>query len=615
MGLRAKLAIVFLVLLVAAILAVSALEIDHISHVMVADLGDSGEMLIDQTFEQMRPLLSRRVPDPAAALHGDAPLHTFLDSSQAFGRGVVYVRVENSDGTILAAMPASLEGTVAPPSPPFQTLIGRMSTWWPFARARALWGNRTYEMSRTVELNGRAFAVIRVGLSTGLIADEVRRSVVGIASIGAGAIVLGLIGVMLFGGAMMRPVIELTTSVEQLAAGRSEVKLRIGGHDELGTLAEKFNQLSQRIKFDRTQWENERGQFFNIFRSITDAVLLLDGQGMILFANAEAQGRLGLPAGGAADGKPFALLLGRDHPIARMVDTSYAVGTEVHDVALEMNDGDGGGLNRFLVSIFSLGRGPEPPGLLVIVRDLKPVQELENVVDYSGRLARLGGLISGVAHQIRNPLNAMSLQLELLSQDNEHGKHIDQRVALVRKEIRRLDQAVDALLRFMRPQQLKLDYVSLNDLLVEIASQVNRPGIRIEYHLDPEVPRVSADRALLSEALRNLAVNAVEAMPKGGLLTFGSTRTHAGMIELSVQDEGQGIPSEHLDRIFQLYFTTKEGGSGLGLSLASRAIDLHGGTVEVKSAPGMGTTIKVRLPTTGEQPARAPAALGSPGRA
>ncbi|MGH7932538.1 MAG: ATP-binding protein [Candidatus Binataceae bacterium] len=607
MGLRAKLAVVFLVLLVAAILAVSALEIDHITHVMVSDLGDSGEMLIDQTFEQIKPLLSRPAADPAAALRSDLPLHAFLDSSQAFGRGVVFVRVENSEGVILAAMPTVLEGKVALQSPPFGELLQRMLTWWPFARARALWGDRTYEMSRTVELNAHPFAIIRVGLSTGLIADEVRHSVMGIAAIGGGAIVLGLIGVMLFGGVLMRPVIELTTSVEELAAGRAEVRLRIGGHDELSTLAEKFNQLSQRIKYDRTQWENERGQFFNIFRSITDAVLLLDGQGVILFANAEAQGRLGLPAGGTADGKPLTLLLGREHPIARMVDTSYAVGTEVHDVALEMNDG--AGTNRFLVSIFSLGRGPEPPGLLVIVRDLKPVQELENVVDYSGRLARLGGLISGVAHQIRNPLNAMSLQLELLSQDNERGKPIEQRVQAVRKEIRRLDQAVDALLRFMRPQQLKLDHVALNDLLVEIANQATRPGIRIEYKLDPKVPRINADRALLSEALRNVAVNAVEAMPKGGTLAFVSMRTDDGLVEVSVKDQGQGIPSEHLDRIFQLYFTTKEGGSGLGLSLASRAIDLHGGTVDVKSEVGVGTTVTVRLPVAVEQPAPPLAAI------
>src|SRR5216683_456623 len=303
-----------------------------------------------------------------------------------------------------------------------------------------------------------------------------------------------------------------------LRSWRSELAHR--GHDELSTLAEKFNHLSQRIRTDRSQWENERGQFFNIFSSITDAVILLDAEGMVLFANAEAQTRLKLPAGGGADGKPLALLLGHEHPLARMVETSYAVGTEVHDVALELRED--AAISRFLVSIFSLGRGPGPPGLLVIVRDLKPVQELENVVDYSGRLARLGGLISGVAHQIRNPLNAMSLQLELLSQDNERGRPLDQRVQAVRKEIRRLDQAVDALLRFMRPERLKLDRVALNDLLVEVANQVMRPGIRVEYQLEHNLPRINADRALLSEALRNVTANAVEAMPEGGALTLAT---------------------------------------------------------------------------------------------
>jgi signal transduction histidine kinase len=230
------------------------------------------------------------------------------------------------------------------------------------------------------------------------------------------------------------------------------------------------------------------------------------------------------------------------------------------------------------------------------VRDLKPVQELESVVDYSGRLARLGGLISGVAHQIRNPLNAMSLQLELLSQDNERGRPLDQRVQAVRKEIRRLDEAVDALLRFMRPERLKLDRVALNDLLVEVANQVMRPGIRVEYQLEHNLPRINADRALLSEALRNVAANAVEAMPEGGALTLATSIFGDGLVEACITDQGHGIPSEHLDRIFQLYFTTKEGGSGLGLSLASRAIDLHGGTVDVKSTVGSGTEVRIRLP-------------------
>ena len=588
MGLRGKIAVIFVALLVAAILAVSALEIAHVTRVMVSDLRDSGSILIEQTFEQIKPRLVQ--PDPYQALRSDITLHEFLDSSQAFGHGVVYLRIEDSAGTILAAVPPSSEGQKATQTPGFDQLDAAMAEWSPLSRARALWGVQTYEMSRAVEIGGRPFAVIKVGLSTGLIADEVRRSIRGIAEIGGGAIVISLIGLMLYGGVLMRPVRELASEVEQLASGHGGVNLRIAGHDELSTLAEKFNHLSQRIRTDRSQWENERGQFFNIFRSITDAVILLDAEGMVLFANAEAQTRLKLPA----DGKPLALLLGHEHPLARMVETSYAVGTEVHDVALELRED--GAISRFLVSIFSLGRGPEPPGLLVIVRDLKPVQELESVVDYSGRLARLGGLISGVAHQIRNPLNAMSLQLELLSQDNERGRPLDQRVQAVRKEILRLDQAVDALLRFMRPERLKLDRVALNDLLVEVANQVMRPGIRVEYQLEHNLPRINADRALLSEALRNVAANAVEAMPEGGALTLATCIFGDGLVEACITDQGHGIPSEHLDRIFQLYFTTKEGGSGLGLSLASRAIDLHGGTVDVKSTVGIGTEIRIRLP-------------------
>ncbi len=592
MGLRGKIAVIFVALLVAAILAVSALEIAHVTRVMVSDLRDSGLILIKQTFEQIKPQLQR--PNPYQELRSDISLHEFLDSSQAFGHGVVYLRIEDPAGTTLAAVPPSSEGQKATQAPGFDQLDAAMAQWSPLSRARALWGAQTYEMSRAVEIGGRPFAVIKAGLSTGLIADEVLHSIRGIAEIGGGAIVLSLIGLMLYGGVLMRPVRELASEVEQLASGHGEVNLRIAGHDELSTLAEKFNHLSQRIRTDRSQWENERGQFFNIFRSITDAVILLDAEGMVLFANAEAQTRLKLPAGGGADGKPLALLLGHEHPLARMVETSYTVGTEVHDVALELRED--GAISRFLVSIFSLGRGPEPPGLLVIVRDLKPVQELESVVDYSGRLARLGGLISGVAHQIRNPLNAMSLQLELLSQDNERGRPLDQRVQAVRKEIRRLDQAVDALLRFMRPERLKLDRVALNDLLVEVANQVMRPGIRVEYQLEHNLPRINADRALLSEALRNVAANAVEAMPEGGALTLATSIFGDGLVEACITDQGHGIPSEHLDRIFQLYFTTKEGGSGLGLSLASRAIDLHGGTVDVKSTVGIGTEVRIRLP-------------------
>ncbi|HUY19375.1 MAG TPA: ATP-binding protein [Candidatus Binataceae bacterium] len=599
MGLRVKFAIIFLVLLIVPVSVVSAIEIDRRMAVMVDDLADSGSLIINQAFEQIRSLLASAPDDPAAALAHSAALRGFLFSSQAFGKGVVYVRIDTPAGAAIVggtgtATPA-VEGS-APPVEPFSVLEDRVSTWWPFSRLAAMLEQQTYQMSRDVQLNNQPFAVIKVGLSTALLANEVRRSVNNIIAVSLVVFLLSLIGALLFGGRMLRPLSEITRGVERLTTGPGEeVEVEVAGRDELGSLAEKFNVLSQRIRKNRNQWENERGKFFNIFRSITDAVVLLDAGGLILFCNGEAQARLGLPAGGLADGKQIRALLGRNHPLIRMFDSAYSTGTEVHDIAVALTDGPSPA--RLLVSIFSLGQGPEPPGVLMIARDLGPVQELEHVFDYSGRLARLGGLISGVAHQIRNPLNAMSLELELLNLDAQHGKPVEERIRSVRDEIMRLDQVVDALMRFMRPEQLQLANVNINELLEETVAQVTTPpGVHVQYRLERDLMPVKVDRALLSEALRNIISNAVEAMPEGGTMTIATGPVGEAMLEITVRDEGVGIPAEHLERIFQLYFTTKESGTGLGLSLAMRAVDLHGGTINVQSQVGLGTTVRVRLP-------------------
>ncbi len=599
MELRTKLATIFLILLVLPFVAVSAFQIDRTMRVMVEDLEDSGALIANQAFEQIRDALSHAQGDPVAALQADTPLSALLGSSEAFGTGVVYARVEQIDGTPIVTAHSEPSTAAIAATPPFEALQAELGSWSPIKRFSAVWGAHTYEISRVVKVNGKPLAVIRIGLSTALIAAEARRSVEDILAAGAVGVVLSLIGAMLAGSLLLKPLAAIASGVEQIAQGRDEVHLPLEAHDELGTIAEKFNDLSRRIKTSRAQWETERGQFINIFRSITDAVMLLDANGSVLFANAEAHGRLGLPAGGLAEGKPLSLLLGKESPLARMVETAYAAGTEVRDVALDLTADDEP--NRLIVSIFSLGQGPEPPGLLVVARDLESMRELEDVVDYSGRLMRLGGLISGVAHQIRNPLNAMNLQLELLSQDAASGTPIDQRLRSVRQEIERMARAVDALMRFMRPEQLKLAQVQIDELLAEVAAQIVRPGIRVETHFEPGVPPLSADRALLAEALRNLIGNACEAMTNGGTMTLGTALSRrSGFVEISIVDTGPGISHEDLERVLNLYFTTKPNGNGLGLPLALRAIDLHHGTMDLQSELGVGTKVSIRLPIVRE---------------
>jgi signal transduction histidine kinase/HAMP domain-containing protein len=602
MDLRAKLAIVFVAILVLPFLAVSVVQVDHSMGTMIEDLGNSGTLLADQAFEQIRSALAdatgNNASDLQSELSKDQPLAAFLSSSQAFGKGVVYARVDDMRGNPIT--PGGQANSKDAGGVAFAELRQQVTSWSPWTRINSVWNQRTYEIHRVVKADGQPFAVIRIGLSTALIAAEAHRAVKEIVTAGVAGIILSLIGAMIAARFMLRPIAAITSGVEQIAAGEDEVNLRVEARDEFGTLAEKFNDLSRRIKSSRVQWETERGQFINIFRSITDAVLLLDAGGAVLFANAEAQGRLGLPAGGLAEGKPLSMLIGRDNPLERMVETAYATGTEVRDVALDLTAG--GDPNRVLVSIFSLGHGPEPPGLLVVVRDLESMRELENVVDYSGRLVRLGGLISGVAHQIRNPLNAMNLQLELLIQDVAREIPINQRVLALRQEVERLDRAVNALMRFMRPEQLKLTRCMVNDLVAEAAGPVARPGITVEQKFDSRVGTIQADRALLSEALRNILTNAAEAMAGGGIVRVATSLNRGGFVEIVVADEGPGIAPDDLARVFNLYFTTKKNGNGLGLPLALRAIDLHRGTMDIRSDVGAGTTVLIRLPIAEDRP-------------
>jgi signal transduction histidine kinase len=592
MRLYRRLELGFVLLLVVPFVAVTILQVDRTIKVMVLDLEQTGDLLIGQIFEQIRTDLNHVQPDPVAALRTDPLLTALLRSSLAFGPGVVYTRLETPDGQAIAGLGIASAST--PPS--FDALKHAAVSWWPSAPIAAVWGKRTYEMRRVVNLGDRPLVVIRVGLSTALIDTEARRSVYYIIGVGAAGVLLALAAAMLVRTLLRQPIAELISSAEAIAPAGEMLGLPSGDSDELESVVAKFNQLAARIRMNRTQWETERGQFFNIFRSIKDVVVLLDAAGAVLFANAEAQERLGLPADGMAEGKPLKLLLGSNHPLIRAIETAAATGIELRDAVLELNAGQTP--ERLLVSLFALGQGPEPPGMLVVARDLGLMREIETVVEHSDRLIRLGSVISGVAHQLRNPLNAMSLQLELLSHDVDRSGNGARRVRALRDEIERLDRVIDALMRFMRPEKLKPASVPLNGLLTEVVGAVRKPEIRLEYDLDPSVVAITADRALLAEALRNIAANAVEAMPQGGRLAIGTYRLPDGFVEIRISDEGAGI--ENTSQIFNLYYTTKKGGSGLGLPLALRAIDLHRGTIQVDSQPGAGTTVRIRLPIGAE---------------
>jgi signal transduction histidine kinase len=227
-------------------------------------------------------------------------------------------------------------------------------------------------------------------------------------------------------------------------------------------------------------------------------------------------------------------------------------------------------------------------------------------VRYARKLAALGRLSAGVAHEVKNPLNAMTIHLELLRQqiasalrDTAAAAPALEHANVIGNEIRRLDEVVQGFLKFARPEDLTLERVELAPLLDEmrlvVQPEAERRGVTIAIE-GRAGPDVRGDQTLLRQAFLNLALNACQAMPDGGALRIRVEARRDGKVAIAFADNGVGIKPEHLQRIFDLYFTTREKGSGIGLSMVYRTVQMHDGEIEVESTPGVGTTFTVLLP-------------------
>ena len=228
------------------------------------------------------------------------------------------------------------------------------------------------------------------------------------------------------------------------------------------------------------------------------------------------------------------------------------------------------------------------------------------LLELSRRVTALGRLTAGVAHEVKNPLNAMTIHLELLKQKlaaSNTPSSTESHVDIIGREIRRLDDVVQGFLKFARPEELTLQPVApaplVDEVLKTLTVEADVTGVTIESAVAADIPDIEADPGILRQALLNLAKNAVQAMSSGGKLTISGQAAKDGRVELRISDTGVGIPPENLAKIFDLYFTTKTGGTGIGLSLVYRTVQLHNGDIDVESTPGVGTTFVIRMPRAG----------------
>jgi len=247
-------------------------------------------------------------------------------------------------------------------------------------------------------------------------------------------------------------------------------------------------------------------------------------------------------------------------------------------------------------------------GTLLTLRDMDSAMQLERELEVSRRLAAIGRITAGVGHEVKNPINAMVLHLELLRNKLANGVEgsggAQRHVEILASEMQRLDRAVQTLADFSRPMELRLRVLDLRDVVAAVAEltmvqmREDRARLLLDMPRDPVLVHIDSD--LMRQALLNLVLNGMQAMPEGGTVRV-ALRREQHLAVLEVEDEGIGIQPELLPRIFELYFTTKKNGSGIGLAMTYRILQMHGGALDVRSnadmhLPDHGSVFTLRLP-------------------
>jgi signal transduction histidine kinase len=600
---------------------VVALSLYHLGSLARYSLEESKArgLLLSRAIYQRAQGIAPRASDPYTALRQDAGLKSILESS-IYSRDVTYAAIVNTSGTIMAHSDPSRIGRPLPALQQVDELIAMRplrQVWFIFTDP-----GRNVEVRERLMLGTGEFGAIRIGISTLLVRRELEGALRPAIGTVLGALIIATLMAMLLAQLFLRPIHVIKSGLTRLQRGETGVTFDLP-KDEFGDLGMFFSAVSDKLSADRTALAGQKANLESVVERLEDAVAIFNGTGELLFANPAMRALAPQVAGGTDMPERW-----RD-----LVQKTLASRQSHGPVSVQAREAGADEESEWLVSTHVVEDVDHRlVGVMLTGRNLDALANVQSTLRYSSKLTALGRLSAGVAHEVKNPLNAMMIHLELLRQKLSGGRPalraparaetaaaagavagavatvaapadltgaLDH-VSVISNEIKRLDQVLQGFLRFTRPEDLRLQPVDPAALLEEVARVIQGEapacGVRVEVHAPPTVPDVNGDAGMLRQAILNLALNACQAMPEGGVLRFAARGVSKSRVELSVEDTGTGIQPEHLQRIFDLYFTTRAKGTGIGLSMVYRTVQLHDGDIEVQSTPGVGTTFRVLIP-------------------
>jgi PAS domain S-box-containing protein len=533
----------------------------------------------------------------------DTNLNDMLESVVGNSRIIYDAAIIDPNGVAILDTNPSLNGKLVPQR---ARLAGLRDAGFRH-QLRMLYGpSTTFDVSIGLELDGQAFGSVRVGVSTVFLRNELTPKLQQAGFFSVVAIFCSLVLAAVVSNLALGPLKAISRNLDSASAGDLLPAEESGSEDEVGLVSLKIAHLGRQIRDTNQIFTALKDNVEQVMTKLQDGLMLFTRDTRVVLVSASAEKFLGRP---------------RREILGRSAEEIFSDGTVLGAVVLpafqkqrplvqyEFDATDG---HRVQVSLDFIQEKGTPIGALLTMRDAESVRRIEDEIEISRRLSASGRLTRGVAHEVKNPINAVVLHLQLLQNklqqdDPEARRHMD----IIGSEIHRLDRVVQILVDFTRPRDLRLEEVDFRKILESVsvlaAPDAKRHGVQIaqEFPDDVGALMVRVDSDLIKQAILNLVLNGVQSMEKGGILTIRARRDEE-MIVAEVLDQGCGIPLEGQEKIFELYYTTKgdKGGSGIGLAQAYQIMQWHYGSVDFDSIVGTGTTFRLRLPAAAAKPER-----------
>jgi PAS domain S-box-containing protein len=607
LSLKTKFTLATSLLVLAVVAVVSGLYVARLTRQTLRQADDRAHFVADQVFLATKNSLndaSARGDAPASnspadlrayvqrALDGSNTLNSVMESAIGYSPTIYEITISDRDGIVLVSSDAALRGEKIAQRPPVDAIVHGGF----FEQIRTLSGPpQVYEDSLPFILNTEPFGDIRIGLSSSLIRSEILPSLRSAGYYALGAVLLSTFLAFVVSRASLAPIDRISAQLDRISAGEFDLEPVKRG-DEFGAVSTKIIGIGKQLRDVREIFSTLRENLDQVMSGLEDGLLLFNPAGRAVLVSPSVEKFLG-DRPQDLRGRRLSEIFPKGHPIrvALGIEGDKVDSIENAEITLEGLQGS----QRIGVSAQVIREHGTPMGVLITLRDVESLERIGSQLQVSERLAALGRVTAGVAHEVKNPLNSMRLWLEVLKANMPVDPEPQQAVKMLDSEIDRLDRAVKTFLNFTKPLELRLEETDLRVLLEDIADaarpSITRAGVDLRLEVPTGFPHVLVDQQIIHQAVLNLIVNASEFTKPGGRITL-ALRRNGEFAVIAVSDTGAGIPLEDQKKIFQLFFTTRAGGTGIGLANTFRFVQLHNGRIEFDSEVGRGTTFRLELP-------------------